>query len=218
MRTSIEFMRPDGTREGEAGGQALKRWRSPVFAFLGLRPIMAQHTLEEDEVLRETARGRRSIVEIGVAEGASGAALRSEMAPDGTLYLVDPFHLMRWRHVNGIKWAARRALGGVHRGQVVWIEKFSDDAASGWNSPIDLLYIDGDHQEGAVTRDWENWSRFVKPDGVVVFHDARVFSGGWTTPDWGPVRLVNRLFRNGGVPNWRIAREVHSTVVVERAG
>ncbi len=216
MKTLVEFMGTDGTGPPDANGRVSRHLRSPVFAFLGFRPIRAQHTQEEDEVLRQTARGRRRIVEIGVGEGASGAALRSGMAPNGTLYLIDPFHLTRWKYVNGMKRAAHRAVNTTRRGQVVWIEKFSDDAVSGWSFPIDLLYIDGDHQEEAVTRDWENWSRFVEPGGVVVFHDARVFAGGWTAADWGSVRLVDRLFRSGGTSGWRIVREVHSMVVVEQ--
>ena len=216
MKTRFEFMRTDGTGPRDANERVSRHLRSPVFAFLGLRPIIAQHTHEEDELLRRTARGRRSIVEIGVAEGASGATLRSAMAPNGTLYLIGPFHLTRWKYVNGMRRAAHRAVNTTRHGRVVWIEKFSDGASLGWSFPIDLLYIDGDHQEEAVTRDWENWSRFVEPGGVVVFHDARVFAGGWTAPDWGPVRLVDRLFRNGGTSGWRIVREVHSMVVVER--
>jgi len=215
MKIQVEFMRADGTRPRNANGRVSRHLRSPVFAFLGLRPVMAHHTREEDELLRQAAAGRRCIVEIGVAEGASAAALRSAMALDGTLYLIDPFHLSRWKPMNGMKRTAGRAVGTASRGQVVWIEKFSDDAISGWNTPIDLLFVDGDHQEEAVARDWKNWSRFVVAGGLAVFHDARVFEGGWTAPDWGPVRLVNRLFRNGGTPGWRIVREVHSTVVVE---
>lgn len=203
------------TRPVDANGQVSRHLSSPVFAFLGLRPVMAQHTREEDELLRQAAAGQTCIVEIGVAEGASAAALRSTMALDGTLYLIDPFHLSRWKPINGMKRTARRAVGAVPRGRVVWIEKFSDDAIPGWSTPIDLLFVDGDHQEEAVARDWKNWSQFVVAGGLVVFHDARAFEGGWTAPDWGPVRLVNRLFRNGGTSGWRIICEVHSMVVVE---
>ena len=128
MKTPVEFMRTDGTQPSDANGRLSRHLRSPVFAFLGLRPVMAQHTRDEDVLLRQTAKGRRSIVEIGVAEGASAAALRSGMAPDGTLCLIDPFHLSRWKPINGMKRTARRAVNAVPRGRVVWIEKFSDDA------------------------------------------------------------------------------------------
>jgi hypothetical protein len=67
-----------------------------------------------------------------------------------------------------------------------------------------------------VRRDWNDWHRFIVPDGIVVFHDARVFPGGWTKPDWGPVKLVNDLFRGTGLRGWSIVQEVDSVVVVQR--
>jgi hypothetical protein len=56
----------------------------------------------------------------------------------------------------------------------------------------------------------------VKPSGVVVFHDARLFDGGWTSPNYGPVKLVDRLFRTGKPSEWKIVEEIHSLLVVER--
>jgi hypothetical protein len=79
-----------------------------------------------------------------------------------------------------------------------------------------LLVIDGDHAEAAVERDWNDWSRFVKPAGAVIFHDACLFEGGWTRPEYGPVKMVNHLFRSGANTEWKIAEEVHSMMVVER--
>ena len=46
--------------------------------------------------------------------------------------------------------------------------------------PIDFLFIDGDHAYEAVRRDFEDWSRHVTADGVLLFHDAlhrRVLDG-----------------------------------------
>jgi predicted O-methyltransferase YrrM len=190
--------------------------RHPVYAWLGLRPALAQHTAAEHAAFIRWAAGCRSLVEIGVAEGVSALALRQGMAEDGTLYLIDPFHLSRTPILNFMKRAARRAVETSRRGKVVWIEKFSQDAVRSWTDPIDLLLIDGDHAEAAVERDWNDWSRFVEPGGVAIFHDARVFEGGWTTPGYGPVLLVNRLFRNGINPNWSIVEETHSLFVLQR--
>jgi predicted O-methyltransferase YrrM len=181
-----------------------------------LRPALAQHTAEEHAALGKWAAGMKCVVEIGVAEGVSALALREGMAEDGTLYLIDPFHLSRLPALNFIKRVARRTVNGASRAKVVWIEEFSKDAAREWKEPIDLLLIDGDHSEAGVERDWQDWSGFVRPGGLVIFHDARVFERGWTTPDYGPVRLVNRLFRGGGVAGWKIVDEVHSIFVVQR--
>ena len=42
-------------------------------------------------------RDRVRFVEIGVAEGVSAMALREVWLEEGTLYLIDPFHLSRFR-------------------------------------------------------------------------------------------------------------------------
>lgn len=188
----------------------------PVYAWLGLRPFVAQHTAAEHAALQRWAYGRGTLVEIGVAEGVSAMALREAMSVEGTLYLIDPFHLSRLPALNFMKRTAHRAVASCPRGKVVWIEKFSQDVSPAWKESIDLLLIDGDHSEPGVRRDWNEWSPFVRPGGVVVFHDARVFEGGWPGADWGPVHLVNELFRQSSAPEWIIVEELHSLVVVER--
>lgn len=190
--------------------------RHPVCAWLGLRPVLAQHTAAEHAAQKRWAADRASIVEIGVAEGVSALAMREVMAEKGCLHLVDPFHLSRFPALNFTKRAARRAVGSCARGTVRWIEKFSFDAVRGWTTPVDLLLIDGDHSESGVQKDWDDWSPFVVPGGVVIFHDARIFSGGWTTSAYGPVRLVDRLFRTAATPEWTIVEEIHSLVIVQR--
>lgn len=190
--------------------------RHPVFAWLGIRPVSGQHTLAEHGALRKWAAGKSSLVEIGVAEGASAVALREVMSPDGTLSLIDPFHLSRMRSLNAMKRAAHRVVHSCQNGRVSWIAKLSSAAVKEWNRPIDFLFIDGDHSESAVQQDWDDWHRFIEPGGIVVFHDAATFPGGWTEKDWGPVKLIDRLFRNAALPEWRIVQQVDSLVVVER--
>jgi hypothetical protein len=67
------------------------------------------------------------------------------MANDGTLYLVDPFHLGRMTWINSLRRAARAAVTRSQRPNVEWIEKFSNDAAKNWTKTIDFLFLDGDH-------------------------------------------------------------------------
>jgi predicted O-methyltransferase YrrM len=205
----------------QSGAQECGSWGSralghPFFAWAGVRAPLAQHTLAEHQAMERFARGCRSVVEIGVAEGASAVALRTAMDPAGTLYLVDPFHLSRVPMLNFLRRAARRAVGGEAGAQAVWIEEFSHEAVRQWSRPIDFLLIDGDHRESAVERDWNDWSPHVVEKGVVVFHDARLFANGWTSPDYGPVRFVDRTFRNNPSSSWTIAYEVDSLVVVGR--
>jgi predicted O-methyltransferase YrrM len=39
-------------------------------------------------------------------------------------------------------------------------------------SPIDLLFIDGDHTFEGVKKDWEMYSSLVRAGGMIVFHDV----------------------------------------------
>jgi hypothetical protein len=190
--------------------------RHPFFAWAGLRPTLAQHTRAEHDALMCCARNARIVVEIGVAEGASAAGLREAMAKEGTLFLIDPFHLSRVPALNFLKRAAKRVVRSAGSARTVWLESFSHDAVRGWNMPIDFLLIDGDHRKEAVERDWNDWSPFVTEEGLVAFHDARQFAGGWTTPDYGPVCFINRMFRQTAGSSWSIVKEVDSLVFVSR--
>jgi len=203
------------TPEALAAPERLRRLRHPVFAWARVRPIIAQHTSVEHKALQRYAAGSHTVVEIGVAEGASALALRETMAADGTLYLIDPFHLSRMRWLNCQRRAARVAVSYCRTARVSWIERFSFDAVRGWDKPIDFLFIDGDHSEEGVMRDWREWSPFVKTGGRVAFHDARMFEGGWPKESDGPVRAVNALF-GGSADGWKILGEAHSLIVVER--
>jgi predicted O-methyltransferase YrrM len=217
MKSQINFVEVPSTSPS-AGSKAPHRMLHPIFAWMGMRAPLAQHTRAEHEVLMKYAKEARTIVEIGVAEGASAVGLREAMPPDGTLYLVDPFHLSRIPILNFEKRAAKRAVNASGKAQTVWIEEFSQDAVRTWKDPIDFLLIDGDHQETAVERDWKDWSVHVKDGGVVAFHDARLFHGGWVSSGYGPVRFVDRFFRRNAVSPWKLIEEVDSLVFVSRRG
>jgi len=191
--------------------------RHPVFALLGFRPILGQHTQAEDAALGDWATGRSRLVEIGVAEGASAVTLRRVMSSEGSLWLIDPFHLSRVQRLNAMKRAAHRAVNDINNGRVVWINKFSFEAVKDWVNQIDFLFFDGDHSETGIQRDWDDWHQYVIPGGIVAFHDAALFRGGWPQPNWGPVRVVDRLFRSQSLSGWRIVHEVDSLVVVQRS-
>lgn len=208
---SIEFNEVHG-----ADHSSPRALRHPFFSWAGLRPILAQHTLAEHQALQRHAGGRKQVVEIGVAEGASAIALRDGMDPSGNLYLIDPYHLSRVRPLNFLRRAAKRAVSARARPAIHWIESFSQKAAIAWNMSIDFLLIDGDHAENAVQKDWEDWHAHVVEDGIVAFHDARLFPSGWTSAGYGPVKFINRFFRESSQPGWAIIDEVDSLVILRK--
>jgi predicted O-methyltransferase YrrM len=189
----------------------------------GLIPPRTMHSDAEAALLRELARGRRRVVEIGVYEGSSAVVLCEVLDPGAELHLVDPFghHPMALPEGWGAtERASRRVVARAarrHDGPVVrWHIAMSEDAARGWTAPVDLVFIDGDHSEEGCTLDWELWHPFVEPGGVVLFHDARETQpGGRGLP--GPTAVVDRLFRGpGALPGWTILREADRAVAVAR--
>ena len=183
-----------------------------LWVALGLQAARAQHTLEEAACLTRWARGRRQLLEIGVAEGASALILRQAMDPNGDLWLIDPFHLSRNPLFNTGLMAARRTIKRGNRGQVHFLVGWSHEVAKWWRNPLDFLFIDGDHRYDVVLADWKGFSSWVKTGGVVTFHDAVGADGNFP----GPVQLINKYLRDGRTAGWRIVEETGSIVAVRR--
>jgi hypothetical protein len=194
----------------------------------GLIPPRLMHTQPEADLLAGLAARSRTAVEIGVYEGSSALVLARSMPVDAVLHLIDPFVDSRglaagWR---GSAWATRRVVDRAVRARggptVRWHVERSEDAGRHWVEPVDLVFVDGDHSLETCRLDWEQFSRWVAPGGVVVFHDARQGKpGGEGLPGDGgvpgPTTVVDELFRGpDAVDGWRIAAELHTTVAVER--
>lgn len=62
---------------------------------------------------------------------------------------------------------------------VIFVKGFFGLIARKWNKPIDILHIDGYHTYQAVKNDYDTWSKFVKDDGVILFHDTIVQKPGY---------------------------------------
>ena len=58
---------------------------------------------------------------------------------------------------------------------ITFIKGYFEEVAKTWDKPIDILHIDGFHTYEAVRSDYKNWSKFVKDDGIILFHDTMVF-------------------------------------------
>lgn len=212
--TNSRFRLSRGLREAASRVQRLTT--HPLLIWAGLRSPRPQHTRREGLALSRYARGRRRLVEIGVAAGCSAALLRGAMAEDGVLWLIDPYPPGRIPGVNTTELAARRVVGRVRNGEVVWERFRSHVRALDWQQPLDFLFIDGDHTYEGCSRDWRDWSPHVEPGGLVLLHDAVPFPGGWLDDSWGPARVLEEFVVPD--PEWLLIDTVDSLAVLQRQG
>lgn len=78
----------------------------------------------------------------------------------------------------------------------------SEVVAPGWNEPVALLWIDGDHSYEGVRRDFDAWAPHLMPGCDVVLDDT-------DDPALGPQRLVEELTSAGWVEVARVDRVTH---------
>ena len=61
-------------------------------------------------------------------------------------------------------------------------------------APVDVLFIDGDHSYEGVKQDFETYSRLVRPDGLIFFHDVVEHppaSNCWVSRFWNELRVTS---------------------------
>jgi predicted O-methyltransferase YrrM len=130
------------------------------------------------------------VVELGVDYGYSTFVFANSLqGKQGKIYGIDLFAGdIHAGHRNTYEFV----MDTIQRQNLTQVEivkgEFTE-VSKNWSVPIDILHIDGLHTFDAVKTDYENWSPFVKDDGIILFHDiasfpdiARFFSnvdGGW---------------------------------------
>ena len=157
---------------------------------LGLAEAETQTTQAERDCLARHANGRRRLVEIGVWHGVTTRRLRTAMDPDGTLFAVDPFPAGRLGFSLQQR-IAHHEVAGIENGRVTWVRATGADAARD-HTPVDFVFIDGDHSEQGLLADWNAWSPLVASGGIVALHDSRS-SNDRLIDDAGSVKVTNEV-------------------------
>jgi MMP 1-O-methyltransferase len=126
---------------------------------------------EEGEALYELARactGRGVIVEIGSWKGKSTICLGlgSRAGKSVRIFAVDPH--ADYRHGEFKENIDRAGIADL----VTPVKGFSQDVVDGFDEPIELLFVDGSHEEDDVREDFEKWVPKVVEGGIVAFHDT----------------------------------------------
>lgn len=82
-------------------------------------------------------------------------------------------------------------------GTVIMVVGPSTTVARHWHTPVGLLFVDGGHAEDVAMGDYESWSRFVAPGGLLAIHDVfeRPEDGGQA-----PFHVWQRALADGFTP------------------
>lgn len=115
-----------------------------------------------------------TVVEIGAYQGRSTCALAfGAEQQGGSVYSIDshPSYMAGGTSFSSLdNQAYYEAISEYHLGDVVrTINLPSEQVIICWNYPIDLLWIDGNHDAGQVRLDWYGWSYHAD---LIALHDT----------------------------------------------
>ena len=188
-------------------------------------------SVEEAVLLYDLARSLPDdgpvLVEIGSWQGKSSLvlakAIRRKNSPK--LYCIDPFSAdgdaVSKTGYEKRKVELRRPLKDVFLDNmkragvddlVTVVEGYSFSFAKKFFDPIDLVFIDGNHEYDAVLQDFCDWSPLVKPGGIIAFYDVNKSP---TATKRGPKLVVEQ--RILGSVQWTDTQQVGSLFVARRA-
>jgi len=128
----------------------------------------------------KNCQGRGVIVEIGSWKGKSTIWLAkgSKAGSNVKIYAIDP-HTGSSGHKKkrGEVWTFEEFKQNIKRANVedivVPVVKTSEDAERDWDGkPIELLWIDGEHEYEMVKLDFDLWSPYLVEGGTIAFHDT----------------------------------------------
>ena len=89
---------------------------------------------------------------------------------------------------------------------------YSYEFAAGFKEPIDLLFIDGNHDYEAVFQDFEQWEPLLKVGGTIAFHDVVL---GENPDPVGPGMVAKQHIFDR--PKWTNVKLVDALLVAEKA-
>jgi predicted O-methyltransferase YrrM len=124
------------------------------------------------EVLYDISQGLHeygTLVEIGTGWGHSSKFF-SAILPYWTIFTIDAFGLYGdGRIYKSYAGDYVKSIIDSHPANVIQILSNSHNVK--WFCPIDALYIDGDHTYKGCKRDFEIYSPYLRPNGLLIFDD-----------------------------------------------
>ena len=187
--------------------------------------LTVNEAIELYELARSVPEREPVVVEIGSWQGKSSVVLGKGLKDKegAVLYCVDPFNgagdqpsaedyrrrqqeagpVLRERFANNLDRNGVRELVEVLQG-------YSCDVVKSFERPIDLLFIDGNHDYDSVLADFRDWTPMVVQGGLICMHDV----GNPAIP--GPQQVVDEELRDG--PDWVEQRQVDTLFIARKRG
>ena len=131
-----------------------------------------QTTCAERDLLGEYLPGKKSIVEIGVFEGLTSRVLAAASDSDAIIYGVDPFFSGRLGICWGLQITKHYNRDYISAGKLKLVKTLSIEVGDQIPTPVDYVFIDGDHSLEGITADWAFWSSRVISGGIIALHDT----------------------------------------------
>jgi predicted O-methyltransferase YrrM len=134
-------------------------------------------------------------IEIGVLNGESSSHLLS-ISESINLVGIDPIipDSMESSLIGNEQTIKNNTEKYSHRFQ--FIKDFSFNVVNSFsNDSVDFIFIDGDHTYEAVKQDFELYFPKIKRNGLIYFHDSRMFRGG-ANFHVGSSRYVDEIIQN----------------------
>lgn len=183
--------------------RAIDNGMDPEFATI-VGNVTGAISLIQADTLRKAAAAVTEgvIIEVGSFRGKSTAALSigAKQGHNAPVYAIDPHEEFDGPFGGQFGAPDRReffttmlTVGGWENVRLVNLS--SEVIAPGWDKPVGLLWIDGDHSYEGVRRDFECWAPHLLPGAPVILDD---------TDRGGPKQFVDELLTDG----WQVTRHI----------
>jgi predicted O-methyltransferase YrrM len=105
------------------------------------------------------------------------------------------------KRVVGVDLSETMFRGVKRRAGVEFFHMSTDEFSAQWKDPIDMLFIDADHSEESVTKDFDNLAPYVPPCGIILMHDTYPVLPGLET---GACKFARSVFKDEKYKDYEI--------------
>lgn len=158
------------------------------------------------------------MLEVGTFLGSTARGLVT-LSGGGTVTCIDNMVDVHWRTYNDGKFGSAReawehtlrTMGADLSEFAALIEGDSMVIGPAWDQPLDLVFIDANHEEPFVSSDIRNFAKWVVPGGYCLVDDTTMAPvvaacrSYFLAPDWEVVRDISTSEARGSLACWRRA-------------